>query len=115
VEDGMFYLYAGTQPGKEGEVLAEFDAELARLAAGEIEAEELARAVTRLQASRRMRLQTNAARAGEASIRTLLGLPLESLTEWDARLSAVTGQQLARFASEWLASAHRQRLVVSPA
>jgi len=58
-------------------VLAEFDAELARLAAGKIEAAELSRAITRLQASRRMRLQTHAARAGEAAVRTLFGLPLE--------------------------------------
>lgn len=115
VEDGMFYLYAGTQPGKEDEVLGEFDAELARLAAGEIEAEELARAITRLQASRRMRLQTNAARAGEASVRTLLGLPLETLAEWDARLAAVTAKDLAGFARGWLAAKKRQRLVVRPA
>ncbi len=114
VEDGMFYLYAGTQPGKENEVLAEFDAEVARLAAGEIEAEELARAITRLQASRRMRLQTNAARAGEAAVRTLLGLPLETLEETDARLAAVGAKDVAKFAREWLAGARRQRLVVRP-
>ena len=114
VEDGMFYLYAGTQPGKETEVLGEFDAELARLAAGEIEAAELSRAITRLQASRRMRLQTNAARAGEAAVRTLFGLPLEALAETDARLAAVTAPELARFARAWLAAARRQRLVVRP-
>ena len=114
VEDGMFYLYAGTQPGKETEVLAEFDAELARIAAGEIEAAELARAITRLQASRRMRLQTNAARAGEAAVRTLLGLPLETLAETDARLAAVDAKAVAAFAREWLAKGRRQRLVLRP-
>ena len=114
VEDGMFYLYAGTQPGKETEVLAEFDAELARLAAGGIEPAELARAVTRLQASRRMRLQTNAAHAGEAAVRQLLGLPLESLADWDARLAAVDLPALAAFARTWLAAGKRQRLVVRP-
>jgi zinc protease len=114
VEDGMFYLYAGTQPGKETEVLREFDAELARLAAGDIETEEFARAVTRLQASRRMRLQTNAARAAEAAVRTLIGLPLESLEETDARLAGVTVQALARFARTWLAGERRQRLVLRP-
>jgi zinc protease len=114
VEDGLFYLYAGTQPGKEREVLAEFEAEVARLGAGEIEPAELARAITRLQASRRMRLQTNAARAGEAAVRTLLGLPLETLEETDARLAAVTAPELARHAREWLAAGRRQRLVLSP-
>lgn len=114
VEDGMFYLYAGTQPGKEDEVLAEFDAEVARIAAGRVAKEELASAITRLQASRRMRLQTNAARAGEASVRTLLGLPLESLAQWDERLAAVKIADLKRFAATWLAGAKRQRLVVRP-
>lgn len=115
VEDGMFYLYAGTEPGKETEVLAEFDAELARLAAGDIGAEELARAITRLQASRRMRLQTNAARAGEAAVRTLLGLPLEDYAQWDARLAAVTAPALKKFTRTYLTAARRQRLVVRPA
>jgi len=115
VDDGMFYLYAGTQPGKEDEVLAEFDAELARLAAGKIEAAELSRAITRLQASRRMRLQTNAARAGEAAVRTLFGLPLEDYAQWDARLAAVSVPVLRTFARGFLAAKLRQRLVVRPA
>jgi zinc protease len=115
LDDGMFYLYAGTQPGKEDEVLGEFDAELKRLAAGDIEAEELARAITRLQASRRMRLQTNAARAGEAAVRTLFGLPLETYADWDARLAAVTVPVLRAFVRDYLAVVRRQRLVVRPA
>jgi zinc protease len=114
IDDGMFYLYAGTQPGKETEVLAEFDAELARLAAGGIELAELTRAVTRLQASRRMRLQTNAAHAGEAAVRQLLGLPQETLADWDARLAAVDRPALASFARTWLTASKRQRLVVRP-
>lgn len=113
-EDGMFYLYAGTQPGKEDEVLLEFDAELARLASGAIEEAELSRAITRLQASRRMRLQTNGARAAEAAVRTLLGLPLESFVETDARIGRVTIPELARFAREWLAARSRRRVVVRP-
>ncbi|MCX6939058.1 MAG: pitrilysin family protein [Verrucomicrobia bacterium] len=114
VEDGMFYLYAGTQPGKEDEVLAEFDAELARIAAGEVTEEERVRAITRLQASRRMRLQTNAARAGEAAVRTLLGLPMQTFANWDARLAAVGIAQLKAFAGVWLKPKLRQRLVVRP-
>jgi zinc protease len=115
IDDGMFYLYAGTQPGKEDEVLGEFDAELARLAAGDIGADELARAITRLQASRRMRLQTNAARAGEAAVRTLFELPLETYAQWDARLAAVSVPVLRAFARDYLAATRRQRLVVRPA
>jgi predicted Zn-dependent peptidase len=61
-----------------------------------------------------MRLQTNAARASEAAARTLLGLPLETLAETDARLAAVSAADLAAFVRRWLAAKHRQRLVVRP-
>jgi predicted Zn-dependent peptidase len=61
-----------------------------------------------------MRLQTNAARAGEAAVRTLLGLPLESLDETDARLAAVDKKAVAAFARGWLDASRRQRLVVRP-
>ncbi len=114
LDDGMFYLYAGTQPGKQAEVQVEFDAELARLADGGVQASELARAVTRLQASRRMRLQTNAARASEAALRTLIGLPLETLAETDERIASVQRPDLARLVRSWLAPSRRQRLVVRP-
>lgn len=115
VEDGMFYLYSGTQPGKETEVLAEFDAELARLGAGKLSADELTRAITRIQASRRMRLQTNAAHASEAAVRTLFKLPLETFAQWDARFAAITAYQIATFVRTWLRVEKRQRVVVRPA
>ncbi len=114
LDDGLFYLYAGTEPGREAEVQAEFDAELARLADGGVQASELARAVTRLQASRRMRLQTNAARASEAALRTLVGLPMESFEQTDERIAGVQRPDLARLVRSWLASSRRQRLVVRP-
>jgi predicted Zn-dependent peptidase len=53
LDAGMFYFIAGTQPGREAEVLAEIDAEVARVQRGEIEAAELARCLARLKAARR--------------------------------------------------------------
>jgi hypothetical protein len=62
-----------------------------------------------------MRLQTNAARAGEAAVRTLFELPLETYAQWDARLAAVSVPVLRAFARDYLAAIRRQRLVVRPA
>src|SRR5207253_2971255 len=41
LESGMFYFLAGTQPGKEGEVLAEIDAEIVRVQLGGVEPAEI--------------------------------------------------------------------------
>ena len=49
----MFYFMAGTQPGKEGEVLAEIDDEIARVQSGGVLEEELLRCQVRLKAGQR--------------------------------------------------------------
>jgi len=72
---GMFYFFAGTSPERHAEVLAEFDAEIARVQAGAVEDEELRRCQTRLKAARRLGLQTNSARAMQAGLHALFDLP----------------------------------------
>jgi zinc protease len=111
---GALYLYAGTQPGKEAEVAAEFAAELKRLAAGRLEAGELARAHTRLQAARRMRMQTNAARAADAAQRAALGLPLWDLPAWDARVAGVDAARVAALVKKWFEPSHRLAVRILP-
>lgn len=111
---GMFYFQAGTVPGRDGEVLAEIDAEVARMAAGGIEPTELLRCQTRLKAARRMGLQTNGARAMQAGLNALYGLPLEDLAGYDARVDAITIDALARFARTRLRRELRTQLVVRP-
>ncbi len=111
---GMFYFYAGTAPGKDGEVLAEIEAEIARVAEGQVEPEELRRCQTRLKAAKRMGLQSNAARAMHAGLNALYGLPREELADYDRRIDAVTIADLARFARSRLTRAQRTQLVVRP-
>ncbi len=111
---GMFSLFAGTAPGSAGEVRKEFDAELARVRAGKVTKTELARCRTRLKAGRRMGLQTNAARAMHAGVNLLLGRPLESPEDYDARIDAVTAADVKAFARERLRPEARVRLVVRP-
>ncbi len=114
LDAGMFYFMAGTQPGREGEVLAEIDAEIARVQADEVEAPELLRCQTRLKAARRQGLQTNGARASQAGIDALQGRPVNDGKHYDARIDAVTLAQLGEFARRHFQPALRTQLVVRP-
>ncbi len=114
LDAGMFYFMAGTQPGKEGEVLAEIDAEIARVQAGAVEPTELARCLARLKAARRQSLQTNSSRAMQAGLNALQGQPINDWKNYDGHVDAVTIADLAAFASRRLTRAQRTQLVVRP-
>jgi zinc protease len=115
LDAGMFYFLAGTQPGREREVLAEIDAEIARVQSGGVEASELLRCQTRLKAARRQSLQTNSARAMQAGLNALQGQPINDWKNYDAHVDAVTLANLAEFAQRRLTPAQRTQLVVRPA
>jgi zinc protease len=114
LDAGMFYFLAGTQPGREAEVLAEIDAEIARVQAGGVEPAELLRCQTRLKAARRQSLQTNSARAMQAGLNALQGQPINDWKNYDARIDAVTVADLTEFARRRLTRAQRTQLVVRP-
>ncbi len=114
LDAGMFYFFAGTQPGREAEVLAEIDAEIARVQGGGVEAAELVRCQARLKAARRQGMQTNGARAMQAALNVLQGLPANDWKHYDARIDAVTVADLARFAQEHFRRDARTQLVVRP-
>lgn len=114
LDAGMFYFLAGTQPGKESEVLAEIDAEIERVRSGQVEAAELARCQARLKAARRQALQTNSARAMQAGLNALQGQPINDWRNYDARIEAVTIADLAAFAARHFGRHQRTQLVVRP-
>ncbi|MBI5766412.1 MAG: insulinase family protein [Verrucomicrobia bacterium] len=114
LDAGMFYFYAGTQPGREAEVLAEVDAEITRVQLGGVEPAELARCQARLKAGRRQALQTNSARAMQAGLNALQGQPVNDWKNYDGRIEAVTIGDLAAFANRHFRRTHRTRLVVRP-
>jgi zinc protease len=114
LDTGMFFFIAGTQPGKEGEVLAEIDAEIARVQAGGVEEAELRRCQARLQAGQRQSMQTNSARALQATLNTLQGQPVNAWRDYDAKIGAVTVADLAAFASRYFTRERRTQLVVRP-
>ena len=114
VDTGLFGFYAGTAPDKAREVLDEIEAEIRRVQEGGITAEELLRCQTRLKAARRMSLQTNGARALQAALNASYGLPVNDWKNYDARIDAVTIDQLRDFARRYFTPAQRVELVVRP-
>jgi zinc protease len=110
----MFYFIAGTQPGKEREVLDEIGAEIARVQAGEIAPEELLRCQVRLKAGCRKALQTNASRAAQAAVDVLMGRPANYWRTYDSLIDAVSVADLAAFAQAHLQASRRTQLVVRP-
>jgi zinc protease len=114
LEAGMFYFYAGTAPDKAAEVLAEIEAEIARVQAGDIEDAELSRCRARLKAARRQSQQTNGSRAMQAALNSVYGLPANDWKNYDARIDAVTREDLARLAQRYFQRSRRTQLIVSP-
>ena len=110
----MFYFMAGTQPGKEGEVLAEIALEIARVQAGDIPPEELARCQVRLKAGHRKGQQTNSNRAMQAALDVLQGRDANFGKRYDALVDAVTVADLAAFARAHFQPDRRTQLVVRP-
>jgi zinc protease len=114
LDAGMFYFFAGTQPGKEADVIAELDAEIVRVQAGGVDAGELQRCQTRLKAGRRQSLQTNSARAMQAGLNALQGQPINDWKNYDGHVDAVTIGDLAAFANRYFTRNRRTQLVVRP-
>lgn len=114
LDTGMFGFQAGTAPDKAREVLDEIEAEIRRVQDGGVTPEELARCLTRLKAARRMSLQTNGARAMQAALNAIYGLPVNDWKNYDAHLDAVTRDALRDFARKNFTPEQRVQVVVRP-
>lgn len=111
---GMFQFYAGTAPESVEAVYAEIEAEIRRVSEGGVEDAELDRCRARLKAARRQSLQTPGARALNAALNALYGLPVNDWMSYDERISAVSRDRLAEFARLHFRVENRVRLVVRP-
>jgi zinc protease len=114
LQSSMFVFYAGTHPSQAAEVVIEIDAEIARVIAGEVTEDELARCRTRLKAARPMGRQTIGARAMHTAINLTYGLPLDDDAEHAAKLDQVDAQAMAQFAGEFFDVKRQVRLIVQP-
>lgn len=114
LQTAMFYFFAGTSPERHGEVIGELNLEIERVRAGRVTAEELRRCQVRLKAAKRMSLQTNGARAMNAALNAVYGLPVNDWRDYDARVDAVTLEALQDFARRYFVRGQRVQLVVKP-
>ena len=114
LKSSMFVFYAGTHPSQAAEVVTEIDAEIARVAAGEVTDDELARCRTRLKAARPMGRQTIGARAMHTAINLTYGLPLDDDAEHAEKLDGVDAAAMAEFAKEFFDAKRQVRIVVQP-
>jgi len=114
LETGMFVFYAGTQPSQAQAVVDEMQIEIARVAAGEVTEDELARCRTRLKAARPMGKQTIGARAMHAAIQVTYGMPIDDDAAHATKLDQVDAAELARFAKQHFTETQRVQLIVGP-
>jgi len=114
VDQGMFYLYAGTAPGMAEAVVAEMQAELARLRRGDFQPEEIEAAKRRMRVARRQGRQSAGARLQGALIREVAGLGANFDAEWERRMALTDAKAVQGFARRYLDAKLAQQLIVLP-
>jgi len=97
---GMVASYVGTREDNVEEACAVIGAELERLRATPVSAEELNRAKESVKGRLVLSSESTAARMSRVSRATLFDLPIDSLDEMLARVDAVTVEDLTALASE---------------
>jgi zinc protease len=111
VDQGMFYLYAGTAPGMAEAVVAEMEAELVRLRRGDFLAGEIDAAKRRMRVARRQGRQSAGARLQGALI---AGLGANFDAEWERRMAMTDAKAVQDFARRYLDPKLAQQLIVLP-
>ncbi len=103
-DSGLVATYVGTREDNVEEACATIGAELARLRAEPVSAEELDRAKENVKGRLVLSSESTAARMTRISRATLFDLPIDSLDEMLAKVDAVTVDELAELAAELYAS-----------
>lgn len=114
VDQGMFYLYAGTAPASAQEVVKEMRLELDRLRAGKFRPSEIEDAKRRMRVSRRQGRQSAGARMQGALVREVAGLGANFDAEWDRRMNLTDEAAVQAFARRFLAAQFEQELIFLP-
>jgi predicted Zn-dependent peptidase len=99
-DSGLVATYVGTREDNVEEACAVIGAELARLRAEPVSAEELARAKENVKGRLVLSSESTAARMTRISRATLFGLPIESLDSMLAKVDAVDVDELSELAAE---------------
>jgi zinc protease len=113
-DSGLFSFSAGTNPDTVKPVIHEIDEEIRRVQQGRVTKEELERCQRRLKARKRMGLQSYGARAMDAGLSLIFGLPINDWQYYDSRIDAVTIEDLQGFARDHFQPEKKVLLVVGP-
>jgi zinc protease len=114
VDQGMFYLYAGTALASAQEVAKEMRLELDRLRKGKFAPNEIEDAKRRMRVSRRQGRQSAGARMQGALVREVAGLGANFDAEWERRMSLTDEAAVQGFAQRYLDAQFEQELIVLP-
>ncbi len=114
VDQGMFYLFAGTAPASAQEVVKEMRLELDRLRKGQFGKDEIEDAKRRMRVSRRQGRQSAGARMQGALIREVAGLGANFDAEWERRMNLTDASAVQAFAKRYLDAKFEQELIVIP-
>jgi zinc protease len=102
VDPGAFILYILTEPSKQEEALDGMFEVIADLREHGLDEEELQRTKVEVMGTHAIDLQTNSQLATQASFDELYGLGYNTYSEYDARIKAVTPDDMRRVASDVL-------------
>jgi zinc protease len=113
-DPGYFAVYMGTSPDKVERALAGIEAELEKLKASPVGAEELARAREHLIGVHEVGLQRNGARAATISLDACYGLPADGYLRYADEISAVTPEHVLEVARKVIDFGRCALVVVGP-
>jgi zinc protease len=114
MEGGAFLVVAATTKDKRDEVKRIIEEEVARIATTEISDEELERAKGMAITSHAVDLQTNSGQASSAISNELFGLGYNDDKNYEARINAVTREDVLRVARKYLRPGASAYAVVQP-
>ena len=99
---GAYVAYIGTSPEREDEARAELLRELRRWAVELLPAEEIERAKRYTIGARQIRRQSNAGQLAVLADAVLFGTGMAEVREFEARIEAVTAEEMRAAAARWL-------------
>jgi zinc protease len=114
VDPGMFVVYAATTPANRDRVKNIITEELAKAREAVFSPQELERAKTMVISSNAIESQTNGAQASQAASDELFGLGYRNSTSLEARINAVTLDDVRRAAQKYLRPEAAALAVIGP-
>lgn len=114
LEPGAFIFYAGTIPGRTGDVISAFRDSMDRVKKGAITPEELERNKNRILGDFRFSLQTNGGRAFRSALDELYGLGYDAYRSYEKNISKQSIDDLSRVANKYFTPDNYALVTVEP-